>query len=56
MDLKKYLLLHVPRQTGKTSRLLAFMEHHNREGRYRAVYANIGAEPLSPSAQHDIFR
>jgi hypothetical protein len=38
---KKYFLLHAPRQTGKTSCLLALMDHLNREGRYRAVYANL---------------
>ena len=40
---EKYFLLHAPRQTGKTSCLLALMEHLNREGRYRAVYVNIEA-------------
>ena len=43
IDQKKYFLLHAPRQTGKTSCLLALMAHLNREGRYRAVYANIEA-------------
>ena len=38
---RKYFLLHAPRQTGKTTCLLALAEHLNREGRYRAVYANI---------------
>ena len=38
---KKYFLLHAPRQTGKTTCLLALMEYLNREGRYRAVYANL---------------
>ena len=38
---QKYFLLYAPRQTGKTSCLLALMEHLNREGRYRAVYANL---------------
>jgi hypothetical protein len=41
IDQKKYFLLHAPRQTGKTSCLLALMEYLNREGRYRAVYANL---------------
>ena len=41
VDQKKYFLLHAPRQTGKTSCLLALMEHLNREGHYRAVYANL---------------
>ncbi|MDG4594247.1 MAG: AAA-like domain-containing protein [Candidatus Contendobacter sp.] len=41
IERQKYFLLHAPRQTGKTSCLLALMEHLNREGRYRAVYANL---------------
>ncbi|MBK1731995.1 ATP-binding protein [Thiococcus pfennigii] len=41
VDQKKYFLLHAPRQTGKTTCLLALMEHLNRDGRYRAVYANL---------------
>ena len=40
---KKYFLLHAPRQTGKTSFLLALMEYLNTSGRYHAVYANIEA-------------
>jgi hypothetical protein len=38
---KKYFLLHAPRQTGKTTCLLALMEYLNQEGRYRAIYANL---------------
>ncbi|MGB2774370.1 MAG: ATP-binding protein, partial [Anaerolineae bacterium] len=38
---EKYFVLHAPRQTGKTSALLALMEHLNRAGQYRALYANI---------------
>ncbi len=41
IDQEKYFLLHAPRQTGKTSCLLALMDYLNREERYRAVYANI---------------
>ncbi len=41
IDQEKYFLLHAPRQTGKTSCLLALMEYLNREGRYRALYANL---------------
>ena len=41
IEQKKYFLLHAPRQTGKTTCLLALMEYLNREGRYRAVYANL---------------
>ncbi len=43
IDQKKYFLLHAPRQTGKTTCLLALADYLNREGRYRAVYANIEA-------------
>jgi Cdc6-like AAA superfamily ATPase len=38
---KKYFLLHAPRQTGKTSCLLALADQLNRAGQYHAVYANI---------------
>ena len=38
---KKYFLLHAPRQTGKTTCLLALAEHLNRQGEHRALYANI---------------
>jgi len=41
IDQKKYFLLHAPRQTGKTSCLLALVDHLNGEGRYQAVYANL---------------
>ncbi|MCU0842536.1 MAG: ATP-binding protein [Thiobacillaceae bacterium] len=41
IDQKKYFLLHAPRQTGKTTCLLALMDHLNREGRYRACYVNL---------------
>ena len=39
----KYFVLHAPRQTGKTSCLLALMDYLNNEGRYKVVYANIEA-------------
>lgn len=41
VEQRKYFLLHAPRQTGKTSCLLALMEYLNHEGRYLAVYANL---------------
>ena len=37
----RYFVMHAPRQTGKTSALLAMMETLNEEGRYACVYANI---------------
>ena len=38
---KKYFVLHAPRQTGKTSALLALMAYLNQEGRYRCLYFNV---------------
>ena len=50
---KRYFVLHAPRQTGKTSTLLAIMESLNQSGQYRAVYANIeGAQ----TARGDVTR
>ena len=40
---KKYFLLHAPRQTGKTTCLLALADHLNRGRALLAVYANIEA-------------
>ena len=40
---KKYFILHAPRQTGKTSLLLALMEHLNEAGDYYALYINVEA-------------
>ncbi len=38
---RKYFILHAPRQTGKTSALLALRDHLNESGLYVAIYANI---------------
>jgi hypothetical protein len=40
---QRYFVLHAPRQTGKTSTLLAMMATLNEEGRYACAYANIEA-------------
>ncbi|MCB1621159.1 MAG: AAA-like domain-containing protein [Thiothrix sp.] len=40
---KKYFVLHAPRQTGKTSTLLAMMQALNAAGQYQALYVNIEA-------------
>ena len=48
---ERYFVLHAPRQTGKTSALLALRELLNRSGDYRCVYANVeGAQ----AARHDV--
>ena len=38
---KRYFVLHAPRQTGKTSALLALRDLLNAESNYRCVYVNI---------------
>ncbi|WP_089728563.1 AAA family ATPase [Candidatus Thiosymbion oneisti] len=38
---KRYFVLHAPRQTGKTTCLLALMERLNAEADYRALYVNL---------------
>ena len=43
IDRKRYFVLHAPRQTGKTSALLALEGLLNAEGRYRCVYVNVEA-------------
>ncbi|QEP41885.1 ATP-binding protein [Ectothiorhodospiraceae bacterium BW-2] len=41
IDSQRYFLLHAPRQTGKTTTLLAMVERLNAEGRYSALYVNL---------------
>lgn len=46
----KYFVLHAPRQTGKTSSLLAFRDYLNAETPFTAVYANI--EPAQAAREN----
>lgn len=41
VDRKRYFVLHAPRQTGKTSALLALQARLNADGDYRCVYVNV---------------
>lgn len=41
IEAKRYFVLHAPRQTGKTSTLLAIMQALNEAGHYVCAYANI---------------
>ena len=41
IDQKKYFVLHAPRQTGKTSCLLALREYLNAQETYRCLYINV---------------
>ncbi|MEJ2444889.1 MAG: AAA-like domain-containing protein, partial [Exilibacterium sp.] len=51
IDEERYFVLHAPRQTGKTSTLLAIMDELNRAGDYAALYVNIEA---AQAARHDV--
>ncbi|MBI4769198.1 MAG: ATP-binding protein, partial [Chloroflexi bacterium] len=51
IDQQKYFVLHAPRQTGKTTFLLALMEHLNRQGRHRCLYVNVEA---AQAAREDV--
>jgi len=41
IEQKKYFILHAPRQTGKTSVMLNFVQQLNEEGTYNALYVNV---------------
>ena len=49
---QKYFVLHAPRQTGKTTCLLALMEHLNRGGQYRALYVNV---EMAQAARENVY-
>ena len=50
---QRYFVLHAPRQTGKTTCLLALMHHLNAQNTYRALYVNIEA---AQAARGDVDR
>ncbi|MHC6203705.1 ATP-binding protein [Breznakiellaceae bacterium SP9] len=41
IDQQRYFVLHAPRQTGKTTSLLAMAKRINDDGRYHCVYINV---------------
>ena len=52
---KRYFVLHAPRQTGKTSALLALRDLLNAEGVYRCVYVNVeGGQALRENVEQVI--
>jgi len=53
IEQKKYFVLHAPRQTGKTSSLLALQTHLNASGQYRCLYCNV---EVAQSAREDVER
>ncbi len=50
---EKYFVLHAPRQTGKTSCLLALMAHLNLTGEYKCLYINV---EMAQTAREDVER
>ncbi len=53
IEQKKYFILHAPRQTGKTSCLLALMDYLNQEGTYKCLYINVES---AQGAREDVYR
>ena len=51
IDQKRYFVLHAPRQTGKTTSLLAMVDKLNAEGIYHCVYINVESAQM---ARNDI--
>ena len=51
IDQKKYFILHAPRQSGKTSCLLAFEDYINKNSQYYALYTNVEA---GQAARNDV--
>jgi hypothetical protein len=50
---EKYFVLHAPRQTGKTSSMLALIDYLNAGGRYRALYCNV---ETAQTAREDVAK
>ena len=53
---RKYFILHAPRQTGKTSCLLALRDYLNEQGDYIAVYANVEAGQASRNNIEEVVK
>ncbi|MGF1525737.1 MAG: AAA family ATPase [Candidatus Competibacterales bacterium] len=51
IEQEQYFVVHAPRQTGKTSSLLALMDYLNRQGQYRCAYVNVEA---AQTAREDV--
>ena len=53
---KRYFVLHAPRQTGKTSCLLALRDYLNEKGDYIAVYANVEGGQASRNDMQSVIK
>ena len=56
IEQQKYFILHAPRQTGKTSCLLALRDYLNEQGDYIAVYANVEAGQASRNNIEEVVK
>ena len=56
IEARKYFVLHAPRQTGKTTCLLALRDELNRRGDYACVYANVEMAPAARENVADAIR
>ena len=52
IDREKYFIMHAPRQTGKTSCMLALRDYLNKKGKYHCVYANFES---AQTARNDVL-
>jgi len=50
---EKYFVLHAPRQTGKTTSMLALVDHLNAGKNYRALYCNV---ETAQTAREDVAK
>ena len=53
---KRYFVLHAPRQTGKTSCMLALRDYLNQKGDYIAVYANVEGGQASRNDMESVIK
>ena len=53
---QRYFVLHAPRQTGKTSCMLALRDYLNKKGDYIAVYANVEAGQAGRNDRDSVVR
>ena len=50
---EKYFVLHAPRQTGKTTCMLALANYINKKNDYKCLYCNVEA---AQGAREDIYK
>ena len=52
---QRYFVLHAPRQTGKTTCMLALRDYLNKQGDYVAVYANVEGGQASRNDKKEVI-